>query len=218
MRKFGIFLVVAALLIAGGVAWYRHAYPTYTYRFRLAIAVDVGGQAKTASSVIGVRTVTQPLSPMVSPIRNEVHGNAVFLDLGLGRNVVALLGCNPNGTQDCIESLVPSEFGISGLKNLPQLENLRGVRELTGKFMPTLVTFGDLTDPESARVVAPDRFEQVFGPDVHFNRIWIEMTTDPVTKGIEREMPMLVSHRDSMRRAYSDPSRFTAQYHLFSKS
>ena len=67
-------------------------------------------------------------------------------------------------------------------------------------------------------MVHPDQFEQVFGPDVHFKRTWIEMTTDPVTRGIEKKMPMLVSYRDAMRRAYSQPTKFTAQYHLFTRS
>lgn len=196
MRKFGIifgtFVVIAALLIAGGVAWYGHAYPTYTYRFRLAIAVDVGGETKTASSVIEVKTITQSsFLPQVPPIRNEVHGDAVFLDLGQGRNVIVTLAWGPNGSEDRAGFLVPTEYGIGGLENLPQLQTLRGARDLTGEYLPALITFHDLNDPTSARVVAPDQFEQVFGPDVHFERVWIEMTSDPLTGEIAQRLPWL---------------------------
>lgn len=218
MRTLGIITLCVFLLIGGGFIWYKLAYPAYTYRFRLSIAVEVGGETKVASSVIEVRVITQPLSPVVSPIRNEISGEAAFLDLGAKGNVVVLLGCNPGGTEDCVGTLVPNEFGIGGVENLARLETLRGSRELFGTHVPTLVTFRDLNDPKSGRVVPTDKFQQIFGPDVHFKRMWIEMTKDPVTRGIEQKMPMLISHRDPMRSAYSEPTKFTAQYHLFTRS
>jgi hypothetical protein len=189
MRTLGTIVLVLMLLLGGSFALYKVNYPTYTYRFRLAIAVDVGGETKTAASVIEVEAVMRPMPIIFSLVNLYVHGDAVFLDLGNGRNVVALLACNPDGTQGCIEDLVPNEFGITELKNLAKLETLRGSRELTGRFIPTLVTFRDLNDPKSASVVPPDQFEQTFGPDVHFKRAWIEMTSDPVTRGIEKKLP-----------------------------
>lgn len=30
--------------------------------------------------------------------------------------------------------------------------------------------------------VEPDKFEKVFGPDVHFKRMWVETTSDAVTR------------------------------------
>jgi hypothetical protein len=47
----------------------------------------------------------------------------------------------------------------------------------------------DLNDPSNARVVRPDEFEAVFGPGVRFKRVWIEMTDEPVTRGIEKKFP-----------------------------
>lgn len=188
MRTFGTIVLVLMLLLGGSFALYKVNYPTYTYRFRLAIAVDVGGETRTAASVIEVQAVMRPMPVIFSPVNLYVHGDAVFLDLGNGRNVVALLACNPDGTQGCIATLVPNEFSLAGVKNLAKLETLRGSRELTGRFMPTLVTFRDLNNPKSASVVSPNQFEQTFGPDVHFNRAWIEMTRDPVTRGIEKKL------------------------------
>lgn len=190
MRRSRTIALCVVLLIGGGSIWYKLAYPTYVYRFRLAIAVEVGGATKTASSVIEVRTITQPGQPMFSPIRREVYGDAVFLDLGNVGNIVVLLGCNPDGTEDCVGTLIPQAFGVEGgLKNLFRLETLSGSRELTGKLMPTMIHFSHLDDPKSARVVDPDEFEKVFGPDVHFKRIWVEITTDAVTRDIEKKLP-----------------------------
>jgi hypothetical protein len=189
MRTFRIIMPCILAVIGGSIAWYKISYPTYTYRYRLTIAVEVGGQTKTASSVIEVRDVTQPMFGSAPPVVPHVHGDAVFLNLGAKGNVVALLGCDPDGSQDCIGTLVNEVFGVAGVENFPQLETLRGRRELTGGFVPTLVTFGDLNDPKTARVVPRDHFEQVFGSGVHFKSAWIEMTRDPVTRGIEKTFP-----------------------------
>jgi hypothetical protein len=176
-------------VIGSGVAWCKISYPTYVYRYRLSIAVDVDGQTKTASSVIEVRNVTQPMFGSAPPFFPYVHADAIFLNLGTIGNVVALLGCDPDGSQDCIGTLVPDVFGIAGVENFRQLETLRGKRELTGAFVPTLVTFSDLNDQKSARVVPRDHFEQVIGSGVRFKSAWIEMTSDPVTRGIEKTLP-----------------------------
>ena len=116
MRKPGKIALTIMLLIGGGFALYKLAYPTYTYRFRLSIAVDVDGETKTASSVIEVQTVTRPMAVIFSPVQNYVYGDAVFLDLGAKGNVIALLACNPDGTEDCLPTLVPEEFGIAGVE------------------------------------------------------------------------------------------------------
>jgi hypothetical protein len=189
MRALGIFVLGVVLLIGGGFALYKLAYPSYIYRFRLAIAVEDAGTIKTASSVIEGEIVTRPFAVIFSPTQSFARGDAVFLDLGNGRHVIALLACDPNGTQDCIPGLVTNLFRISGVENLPMLETLRGSRELTGGYRPTFVTFRDLNDPGSARVVRPDQFEKVFGPDVHFKRAWIALTDAPMTGGIEAKMP-----------------------------
>jgi hypothetical protein len=145
MRTFGQIvvgtLIGIVLLVGGGLVWYKVAYPTYTYRYRFAIAVEVDGQTKTASSVIEIRVATQPMSVIFSPVSNSVYGDAVFLDLDAKGNVIALLGFGPNGSENYMPFLVPTLFDLGGVDNLPKLERLRGTRELTGKWLPTLITF-----------------------------------------------------------------------------
>jgi len=84
--------------------------------------------------------------------------------------------------------------------------------------LPTLVTFADLNDPQSMRVIQPGQLEAAFGPDVRFKRIWIEITRNPVTTALEQKLPFLVSHREWMRRLYSDPTKLMPQFHLFIRS
>jgi hypothetical protein len=221
MRTFGIIMLCVLTVIGGSIAWYKISYPTYIYRYRLSIAVDVDGQTKTASSVIEVVNVTQPKFGSAGPIATQAVGDAVFLDLGANRHVIAILGWGPNGGTDYAGLLVPTLFHVGGEANFPKWETLRGSRELTGKYIPTLVTFVDLNNPDSARVIEPDSvvnpdaFAKAFGPGVHFKRAWIEMTADPVTHGIEEKMPMLITHRETLQRTFTDVRKYTAQYHQF---
>lgn len=69
------------------------------------------------------------------------------------------------------------------------LTGKRATAELRPDQLPMLVTFANLHDPSTARVVQPNEFEQVFGSGVHFHRASIEMTNDPITRGIESNLP-----------------------------
>ena len=62
---------------------------------------------------------------------------------------------------------------------------------LTCDLVPTLVTFTDLNNPTTARVVRPDEFPAAFGAGVRLRGARIEMTADPVTSGIEKKLTWL---------------------------
>jgi ABC-type phosphate transport system auxiliary subunit len=70
---------------------------------------------------------------------------------------------------------------------------MQGSREIPVGLLPTFVTFSDLNDPKTARVVQPHEFPQVFGVGVRFRRITIEVTRDAVTRIIEQRMPTLIA-------------------------
>ena len=193
MRTFGIIVLCVVLVIGGGVAWCKRAYPTYTYRYRMTVEVMVDGAIRSGSSVIEVQIHTQPnllANPTIVP---KVRGEAVFVDLGGGRNVIALLASGRNGNDvDSPYRLVPQLFRISYEdSDLPKLAGLRGHLDVPEKLLPTLVTFTDLNDPKSARVVQPAEFAQVFGPGVRFQRAWIEMTSDSISSGIKEKFPWI---------------------------
>jgi hypothetical protein len=215
MKALGIFIAV----IVGLYVAYKLIYPTYTYRYRMTVEIDVHGETKTGTSVIEVRLSKQPrFLPEVPPVATTVIGEAVFVDLGEGRNILALLASGPYGrTVDNPQFVVPRHFMLSySDRDIAKFPQLQGRWNLESR-LPTLVTFTDLNDPKAVRVVQPEEFEQVFGPGVRFKRVWVEMTSDPVTRGIESKMPMLTTHRDWMRRMYSVPTTFTPRYHLFTR-
>lgn len=199
MKKFGIFVAI----LIGLYFAYKFIYPTYTYRYRMVVEVDVRGETKSGASVIEVSLSKQPpLLPDVPSVATTVRGEAVFVDLGDGRNVIALLASGPQATfVDYPRYVVPRLFKLSGDdRDLAKFPQLQGRRDLEGQ-LPTLVTFTDLNDPKTARVVEPEEFEQVFGSGVRFKRAWIEMTSEPVTREIEQKLPRILRQlREEARR------------------
>jgi hypothetical protein len=210
MRAFGMTFAAVVVIVAAAVVWRSVESPTYVHRFRLAIEVQVDGEVRSGSSVIEVRTTDYNVGmPGAKGTHSRVLGQAVIVDLGKGRNVIATLGIGPAGSEDGIAGLTQSAFMPihPGLKHR-DVPNLTGSAPLTGQHVPTLVTFSDLSDPKTARVIAPDRFNEVFGDDVHFKRAFIEMVPagswpfnmigwpaslagEPITRGIETKMPWL---------------------------
>lgn len=194
LRTIGFIAIGAFILIFGAAAWVKTSFSTDTYRYRLTVAIDVGGQLLTGASVIGVNLTKQPrVLPEVLPVISRAHGDAVFVDLGGGRHVIALLVSGPTGGfTDYPQSLVPTHFNLSyDDKDLPKYSLLEGSWDLSEKYLPTFVTFSNLNDPKTARVVKPEEFGQVFGSGTRLRKVTVEMTKDPVTRGLEKKLPWL---------------------------
>jgi hypothetical protein len=210
MRVFAMTLAAAIAVVAAAAVWWSIENPTYVHRFRLGIEVEVDGEVRRGSSVIEVRTTDYNVGmPGAKGTRSRVIGEAVFVDLGKNRNVIAALATGPAASVDGIANLTFTAF----LPNRPALKhrdvpNLAGSAPLAGQQLPTLVTFSDLGDPKTARAIAPEEFEQVFGSDVRFRRAFVEMVPagswpfnaigwpaslagEPVTRGLEKTMPWL---------------------------
>lgn len=182
----------------------------------MTVNVEADGKVYSGSSVIEVRLTKQvQLTTEMPPLKTEVSGEAVFVDLGGGRNVIALLASGANArNSDHPKYIVAKHFNLSyedrDLVKFPKLQGSWIESEL-----PTIITFTDLNDPKTARVVLS--FDEVFGPGARLGDVTIEMTGAPVTRGIEQKLPLLLTYRDAMWRANSDLTKFIPQYHLFSR-
>lgn len=202
---------IVALLIAAPVLWFASAFAyetwhTYTHRYRLTIEADDRGETKSASSVIQVGVIEKAdWIPQTAGTLPSVRGEAVFLDLGEGRNLIAILGLGPTGSGE-VYNLAARAFGRNRAFWQREAPSWRGGVELRGNLVPTLVTFADLNDPKTARVVRPDQFASVYGEGVRFTRATLEMVPaglwpfswlgwpralagEPVTRGIEAKLP-----------------------------
>lgn len=145
-----------------------------------------------------------------------MKGEAVFVDFGAGKHVITLLAAGPTA-QGGLDEIVRISFGSLPLEEYGRYQSM-GSREVPPAIHPTMVTFSDLSDPASAKVVYAqgrkhdcvppmavnpncqprdlgpiviDRFAETFGTGYAFKGVFIQMTTDPISKGIEDKLPGL---------------------------
>jgi hypothetical protein len=211
-----IHILIAVMLVYG---FYKIKYPTYTYRYRMTMEIDAGGQTRSGSSVIEVAVTRVPqILPEVGPYEWSVEGQAIFIDLPDRKNIVALLASGAVGELRGFPlGIIPRVFrGPNGrAPNVEDLPDLRGRRELTKDQFPTLVTVSNPNDARTARVVDGDSLGSTLG--VHLRSISVEMTKAPVTPvDIERHLPFLVKLRDQ-RLENRYPGVFSPFYSSFAR-
>lgn len=179
---------------------------TPDYRYRLTVELDTPDGLKTGSSVIEVTTNVAGKFSIPSPgrVSHKIRGEAVEVDLGSGRKLFALLLSDndvdwasrvmfmlapsaPNSAKSSFQSRFDNMIALEGAIPLPRMWPPKAhLRERSA--YPMLVTFGDIADPTSVMVVDPDELNVTFGDDVSLKRITVEITSDPVTKKIEKTL------------------------------
>ena len=195
-----VLAIIAGIGLVGYLA-YQFLFPTYTHRYRLTIEVEVDGKVRSASSVIEVRIYDHrnSLIPSHGSYSSSYSGEAVLLELGEGRNLLALLGFGPTGgsgpysistlARDVINPL-PSDKGVASFRMMSRI-GIGKKTELTGQQIPTLVTFSDLRRPETARLLSIADIPRELGPTVRFRSAWIEITNDAVTRNLAEKIPWI---------------------------
>jgi len=191
-------LALVVVAVAAAVfAWTASAPSKGAHRFQLTVEVDTPDGPRSGSSVVEVER-KDGRWPVPGPRHVfRVRGEAVFVDLGPGRNLVAVLAHGESAQDvDQVITLWVEAYGHhrwdedvwSGRRKL------RGAVELRPPLIPTLVTFADPLDPGSVRLVRPGEFEEAFEPGFRFRRATLEMVpaSVPVTDGvIEQRFPWL---------------------------
>lgn len=186
----GILIALSIVLLLSAAFYF--SLPDHRYRLTIEVATPDG--IKSASSVIAVYggSVGWGL-PETKGLRAHIKGEAVYLDLGAGKNIIALLAHGKSGENSGkMEWLVLGAARAAGQKlEWFQTKDVRGQVPLVGDLIPTLVTMTDPQDPGSARVVSPGQFESIFGPGYRFVGAHVAVTTDDVTENIERHLPWI---------------------------
>lgn len=209
MRMRSLFLGLGAL----PVLWF--AYMAFLknggeHAYRLTIVVDTPSGTRSGSSVIRVFQDTRKGGLPNTGGGRTLTGEGIFLDLGSGKNLAALL---PDAY------LVERAFGTPDrLLTVQEVQNLAGKVELRRELIPAIISFENLADPASARQlygvgwrqtppqgvvpVVTNAFNAVLGSGYALRSasveivpvgIWplnrIGITGEPVTQGIEKHFP-----------------------------
>ena len=189
---------IVAIAVAALLSWgaFLLAYPTYSYRWRVTVEVRTAAGVKTGSSVLETRTVQVPrwLTMGTAGSWTNVRGEGTFVELGEGRNLIALLAVGPHAADDRADLFAPRAFfpveegSPLHVKWSKTLSTMSGRRPYGP---PTLITFGDLNDPATVQEVPYGEVARVLGPDVLDVRAWVELTKDNVTRDLAPKLPWM---------------------------
>jgi hypothetical protein len=198
LKWLGPLALLAALVIGDQIRINRPGH-----KYRLTVEVETPEGVKSASGVIAVH----PDRSYSRGGRTQAKGDAVFVDLGGGKNLVALMAHGDTTLDlDGITYVALRAYGAAGGKRVTfnEMSRLTGTVPVKDGLIPVLVTFADPSNPGSARLVAPDDTEAALGKGFRLHGITAEVVPnglwpldfggplgEPVTRRIEARLPWL---------------------------
>jgi hypothetical protein len=193
-------LVVFVLGSAAMMILYNYFYPSYSYRYRLTVNIEVDGKVHTGSSIVEVTWHGGPEFGDVGRYSPTLRGQAALVDLGNHGVVVAsLLGEDwgqPSSSTGGWGALwiAPRVFGFgTSVDELPGFLKLRGKRDLSSDNLPRFLWFSNPQDPATAQIIPAQDFQSVLSPSVRFAGASVEITNDPLVIDIRDKLPWLKS-------------------------
>ena len=174
------------------------------HKYRLTVEVETPDGRKSASGVLAVH----PDRSYSRGGQTSTVGDAVYVDLGGGKNLVALLAhIDKNLDLDGINYVALRAYtAAAGGKRVSfnEMNRQTGIVPVTGALIPVLVTFADPANPGTARNVQPDDAEAALGKGYRLHGISAEVVPngfwpldfggvlgEPVTRGIQAKLPWL---------------------------
>ena len=156
-KWFGPLALLAALVIGDQIRINRPAH-----KYRLTVEVETPQGRRSASGVLAVH----PDRSYTRRGQTRTLGDAVFVELGQGKNLVALLAhVDNNLVLDDMNYVALRAYAEASGTRVPfsQMSRLTGTVPVKGALIPVLVSFTDPATPGSAKVVPPDDAEAVLG-------------------------------------------------------
>ena len=197
-KWFGPVALLAALWIGDQIRINRPGQ-----KYRLTIEVETPEGRKSASGVMAVH----PDRSYSRGGHTKTVGDAVYVDLGAGKNLVALLAhIDKNLELDGMNYVALRAYTAARGKRVSfnDMNRQAGMVPVTGALIPVLVTFADPANPGSARSVPPDEAEAILGKGYRLHGITAEVVPngfwpldfggalgEPVTRGIQAKLPWL---------------------------
>ncbi|TGN80376.1 hypothetical protein EOW77_0027490 [Bradyrhizobium yuanmingense] len=202
ISKWAGLLGLLALLVGGDQI--RINRPDHKYRLTVEVTTPAG--IKTGSAILAV----VPDRNYNRSGRTTTRGEAVFVDLGQGKNIVVLLAHQQGAKLDLddINYVALRAYGAArgNRVSFKDMSRQSGVVPVQGELVPVLVSFADLRDPNTARLVASDKAEAILGEGYAIRGFSAEVVPngfwpidfggalgEPVTRGIEAKLPWLTA-------------------------
>ena len=200
----GILTLLAVLVIGDQIRINRPGH-----KYRLTVEVETPDGIKSASGVMAVT----PDRGYSRKGHTATSGDALFIDLGSGKNLVTLLAHFDHTLDlDGMNYVALRAYGASSGQRVSfnEMSRIRGVVPVTGELIPVLAAFADPADPSTMQTVPPDDIASVLGNGFRLHGVSAEVVPngfwpvdfggvlgEPVTRGIEAKLPWLKGSGDS---------------------
>ncbi|MFT3998057.1 MAG: hypothetical protein QM667_11690 [Asticcacaulis sp.] len=173
------FLGMGALGMSG-CAKKRHP----NYHYKLTLNFESEGHIYSGSSVVEVKSLEGQTIGNGNVYQEKLKGEGVLVDFGGGKVILSLLEWNLNGG---------SSRTLTSKIDIYQLVALREARALTIEQLPVMITFDDVGNPASYRIIEVNKETGEVLPGIKFVSAVIEITDEHATFVIEKKIPALKS-------------------------
>jgi len=174
-QRLSLALLIATFTVLGGC---RDAYE---WNQKLTVEIDTPDGVRAGSSVAHVYVLFGQLPLSGNEVEYSFEGEATTIDLPDGRTLFALIDeWQQETVYRSFADLLPESRGDW----LGHIAGLQGVREVPAKWRPKIVMFEDINKPGSLKKVEPGKFGETLGPGYALRSMTIEVTKEPVTKGV----------------------------------
>jgi hypothetical protein len=173
------------------------------HKYRLTVEVETPEGIRSASGVMAVT----PDRGYSRHGHTQTSGDALYVDLGGGKHLLALLAHIDNKLDlDGINYVALRAYGAAGGQRVSfnEMSRMKGTVPVTGELIPVLATFADSSNPGTMRTVPPADLEAAFGHGIRLHAVTAEVVPngfwpidfggplgEPVTRGIEARLPWL---------------------------
>jgi hypothetical protein len=201
-------LLILAALALGVVVLWKINYPTYAWNQKLTVTVSTPCGEVSGSSVVAVSYTKNFFSGGWGGALYHLtlRGDATAVDLGGGQFLFALLAYE-HSQEPHSTGMIPlkllrlpneSDDGYWATDRFKRVQAASGRSPITlpQRLYPRFLRFRDIKDPATAELVDPDNLAKSFGPGVRLIRVTIEITDEPVTRGIRKVLPWLSPHAE----------------------
>jgi hypothetical protein len=189
-RLFGLACLLLALAGCG---------ETHTWRQKTILDVETPSGIVSGGSVVEVQVgwfgaLDRMLGGGV--VSNESRGEASLVELAPSKYLFALTVDEPHARAMEMFRNSPDE---ENKVLTARLQTVRDTRRVPPSLYPRLVTFTDINNPKSVKLVDPADLAAVFGSGFRLKAIRLEITDEPVTEGeIETVLGWLNWPRDKL--------------------
>lgn len=197
-RWVGPVVLLAALVIGERIYLYRP-----DHKYRLTVEIETPDGVRSASGVMAVHPNRNYRGSGSGPSGPITKGDALAVDLGDGRLLVALLvhGTTPAETDD-MNYLPLRALAATGKRiSFRDVKHQTDTVPVTGTLIPTLVSFQNVGDPKSARHIDPAQMSEALGQGFGLRSVSLVVlpaglwpfdfggfTGEPVTRNIDKTL------------------------------